>query len=76
VGAFARRGDGAARTRAHARVRGRRNDDQVGNRWKLDRTPGGSSGGSVERGREQGLSQFLDKKAIRPGLEAYRRRPS
>jgi feruloyl-CoA hydratase/lyase len=29
-----------------------------------------------ERGREQGLSQFLDEKAIRPGLEAYRRRPS
>ena len=29
-----------------------------------------------ERGREQGLSRFLDEKAIRPGLEAYRRRPS
>jgi feruloyl-CoA hydratase/lyase len=28
-----------------------------------------------ERGREQGLKQFLDDKAIRPGLEAYRREP-
>jgi trans-feruloyl-CoA hydratase/vanillin synthase len=28
-----------------------------------------------ERGREQGLQQFLDEKSIRPGLEAYRRRP-
>jgi trans-feruloyl-CoA hydratase/vanillin synthase len=26
-----------------------------------------------ERGREQGLQQFLDDKAIRPGLETYRR---
>ena len=26
-----------------------------------------------ERGREQGLSQFLDEKAIRPGLQTYRR---
>ena len=26
-----------------------------------------------ERGREQGLQQFLDEKAIRPGLETYRR---
>lgn len=26
-----------------------------------------------ERGREQGLRQFLDEKSIRPGLEAYRR---
>ncbi len=26
-----------------------------------------------ERGREQGLSQFLDEKSIRPGLETYRR---
>ncbi len=26
-----------------------------------------------ERGREQGLSQFLDEKSIRPGLQAYRR---
>jgi len=26
-----------------------------------------------ERGREAGLSQFLDEKSIRPGLEAYRR---
>ena len=25
------------------------------------------------RGREQGLAQFLDEKAIRPGLEAYKR---
>jgi feruloyl-CoA hydratase/lyase len=28
-----------------------------------------------ERGREQGLKQFLDDKSIRPGLEAYRREP-
>jgi trans-feruloyl-CoA hydratase/vanillin synthase len=27
-----------------------------------------------ERGREQGLSQFLDEKTIRPGLESYERR--
>jgi trans-feruloyl-CoA hydratase/vanillin synthase len=27
-----------------------------------------------ERGREQGLAQFLDDKSIRPGLEAYHRR--
>jgi trans-feruloyl-CoA hydratase/vanillin synthase len=26
-----------------------------------------------ERGREQGLAQFLDDKSIRPGLEAYKR---
>ncbi len=26
-----------------------------------------------ERGREQGLSQFLDEKSIRPGLQTYRR---
>ena len=26
-----------------------------------------------ERGREQGLAQFLDEKSIRPGLQAYRR---
>jgi trans-feruloyl-CoA hydratase/vanillin synthase len=26
-----------------------------------------------ERGREQGLEQFLDEKSIRPGLESYRR---
>jgi feruloyl-CoA hydratase/lyase len=26
-----------------------------------------------ERGREQGLAQFLDEKSIRPGLEAYKR---
>jgi len=26
-----------------------------------------------ERGREQGLAQFLDEKSIRPGLEPYRR---
>jgi trans-feruloyl-CoA hydratase/vanillin synthase len=26
-----------------------------------------------ERGREQGLEQFLDEKSIRPGLEGYRR---
>jgi trans-feruloyl-CoA hydratase/vanillin synthase len=26
-----------------------------------------------ERGREQGLAQFLDEKSIRPGLETYRR---
>jgi feruloyl-CoA hydratase/lyase len=26
-----------------------------------------------ERGREHGLTQFLDEKSIRPGLEAYRR---
>jgi trans-feruloyl-CoA hydratase/vanillin synthase len=26
-----------------------------------------------ERGREQGLEQFLDEKSIRPGLETYRR---
>jgi trans-feruloyl-CoA hydratase/vanillin synthase len=26
-----------------------------------------------ERGREQGLSQFLDEKTIRPGLQTYRR---
>jgi feruloyl-CoA hydratase/lyase len=27
-----------------------------------------------ERGREQGLAQFLDEKAIRPGLESYKRK--
>jgi trans-feruloyl-CoA hydratase/vanillin synthase len=27
-----------------------------------------------ERGREQGLEQFLDEKSIRPGLEPYKRR--
>ena len=27
-----------------------------------------------ERGREQGLAQFLDEKSIRPGLEAYKRK--
>lgn len=27
----------------------------------------------AERGRERGLSQFLDEKLIKPGLEAYRR---
>ena len=27
----------------------------------------------LERGREQGLSQFLDEKSIRPGLQSYRR---
>jgi feruloyl-CoA hydratase/lyase len=27
----------------------------------------------TERGREQGLTQFLDEKSIRPGLETYRR---
>ena len=27
----------------------------------------------AERGREQGLTQFLDEKKIKPGLEAYRR---
>lgn len=27
-----------------------------------------------ERGREQGLSQFLDEKSIRPGLQGYRRK--
>ena len=26
-----------------------------------------------ERGREQGLSQFLDEKRIRPGLQTYER---
>jgi trans-feruloyl-CoA hydratase/vanillin synthase len=26
-----------------------------------------------ERGREQGLAQFLDEKSIRPGLQTYRR---
>jgi trans-feruloyl-CoA hydratase/vanillin synthase len=26
-----------------------------------------------ERGREQGLTQFLDEKSIRPGLQTYRR---
>ena len=26
-----------------------------------------------ERGREQGLSQFLDQKEIKPGLQTYRR---
>jgi trans-feruloyl-CoA hydratase/vanillin synthase len=26
-----------------------------------------------ERGREQGLAQFLDEKSIRPGLEPYKR---
>jgi trans-feruloyl-CoA hydratase/vanillin synthase len=26
-----------------------------------------------ERGREQGLAQFLDEKAIRPGLQTYKR---
>ena len=29
----------------------------------------------AERGREQGLAQFLDEKSIRPGLEAYKRAP-
>jgi feruloyl-CoA hydratase/lyase len=29
----------------------------------------------VERGREKGLSQFLDTKEIKPGLEPYRRSP-
>jgi trans-feruloyl-CoA hydratase/vanillin synthase len=29
-----------------------------------------------ERGRDQGLSQFLDEKSFRPGLEGYRRRGS
>jgi trans-feruloyl-CoA hydratase/vanillin synthase len=29
----------------------------------------------AERGREQGLTQFLDEKSIRPGLESYRRDP-
>jgi trans-feruloyl-CoA hydratase/vanillin synthase len=29
----------------------------------------------AERGREQGLAQFLDEKSIRPGLEPYRREP-
>ncbi|MCL6593169.1 MAG: p-hydroxycinnamoyl CoA hydratase/lyase [Alicyclobacillus sp.] len=29
-----------------------------------------------ERGREQGLQQFLDKKSFRPGLEGYRREGS
>src|SRR5581483_4034664 len=28
-----------------------------------------------ERGREQGLAQFLDEKSIRPGLQTYRRDP-
>ena len=28
-----------------------------------------------ERGREEGLSQFLDEKSIRPGLQTYRREP-
>ena len=27
----------------------------------------------AEHGREQGLTQFLDEKSIRPGLETYRR---
>jgi trans-feruloyl-CoA hydratase/vanillin synthase len=27
----------------------------------------------AERGRERGLSQFLDERSIRPGLETYRR---
>jgi trans-feruloyl-CoA hydratase/vanillin synthase len=27
----------------------------------------------VERGRDKGLSQFLDTKEIKPGLEPYRR---
>jgi trans-feruloyl-CoA hydratase/vanillin synthase len=27
----------------------------------------------TERGREQGLAQFLDEKRIKPGLETYRR---
>jgi len=26
-----------------------------------------------EKGREQGLKQFLDDKSIKPGLEAYKR---
>jgi trans-feruloyl-CoA hydratase/vanillin synthase len=26
-----------------------------------------------ERGREQGLTQFLDEKSYKPGLKAYRR---
>jgi trans-feruloyl-CoA hydratase/vanillin synthase len=29
----------------------------------------------AERGREQGLSQFLDEKRIKPGLQTYERRP-
>ena len=28
-----------------------------------------------ERGREQGMAQFLDEKSIRPGLQHYRREP-
>ncbi len=28
-----------------------------------------------ERGREHGLTQFLDERSIRPGLQAYRREP-
>jgi feruloyl-CoA hydratase/lyase len=28
----------------------------------------------TERGREQGLSQFLDEKSIKPGLQTYRRK--
>jgi feruloyl-CoA hydratase/lyase len=28
-----------------------------------------------ERGREEGLAQFLDEKSIRPGLQSYRREP-
>ena len=27
----------------------------------------------TERGREQGLAQFLDEKKIKPGLETYHR---
>jgi trans-feruloyl-CoA hydratase/vanillin synthase len=27
----------------------------------------------TERGREQGLKQFLDDKSIKPGLQTYRR---
>ena len=27
----------------------------------------------AERGREQGLEQFLDEKRIKPGLQAYER---
>ena len=30
--------------------------------------------GDPEKGRQQGLKQFLDEKKYRPGLEGYRRK--
>ncbi len=52
LGAARGRGDGAARPPAHARVRGRRaRPTRSGNPWALDRSAGGSSGGSASGAR-------------------------